>query len=145
MSMTDYKFPVTALPWLLLAILFIGCGPAEKPEPPPIPVVVSPAEAYQGNGEVRYSANILPYAHVELAFKSGGYLTNILQVKGVDGKMRNVHEGDYVKRGAVLAQVRQSDYEAKLAPGRGPECRGPGCPGEGQPGPRPGAEPVCSQ
>ena len=38
MSMTDYKFPVTALPWLLLAILFIGCGQAEKPEPPPIPV-----------------------------------------------------------------------------------------------------------
>ncbi|MDI6853336.1 MAG: efflux RND transporter periplasmic adaptor subunit [Deltaproteobacteria bacterium] len=113
--MTLYKFPGTALPWLLLAVLFIGCGPAEKPEPPPIPVVVSLAEAYQGNGEVRYSGNILPYAHVELAFKSGGYLTNILQVKGVDGKMRNVHEGDYVKGGAVLAQVRQSDYEAKLA------------------------------
>jgi RND family efflux transporter MFP subunit len=119
MSLTDYKFPVTALPWLLLALLFIGCGPAEKHEPPPIPVVVSPAEAYQGNGEVRYSGNILPYAHVELAFKSGGYLINILQVKGVDGKMRNVHEGDYVKRGAVLAQVRQSDYEAKLAQAAG--------------------------
>ena len=145
MSMTDYKFPVTALPWLLLAILFIGCGPAEKHEPPPIPVGVSPAEAYQGNGEVRYSANIQPYARVELAFKSGGYLTNILQVKGVDGKMRNVHEGDYVKRGAVLAQVRQSDYEAKLAQAAGQNCRGPGCPGEGQPGPRPGAKPVCRQ
>jgi len=119
MSMTLYKFPVTALPWLLLAILFIGCGPAEKPETPPIPVLVSPAEAYQGNGDVRYSANILPYAHIELAFKSGGYLTNILQVKGVDGKMRNVHEGDYVKRGTVLAQVRPSDYEAKLAQAAG--------------------------
>jgi len=119
MSMTDYKFPVAALPWLLLAILFIGCGPAEKHEPPPIPVAVSPAEAYQGNGEVRYSVNIQPYAHVELAFKSGGYLTNILQVKSVDGRMRNVHEGDYVKGGAVLAQVRQSDYEAKLAQAAG--------------------------
>jgi membrane fusion protein, multidrug efflux system len=115
MSLTDYKFPVTTLPWLLLAILFIGCGTAEKNEPPPIPVVVSPAEAYQGNGEVRYSANIQPYSRVDLAFKSGGYLTNILQVKGVDGRMRDVHEGDYVKRGEVLAQVRQSDYEAKLA------------------------------
>ena len=37
MSMTDDKFPVTALPWLLLAILLIGCGKAEKHEPPPIP------------------------------------------------------------------------------------------------------------
>ena len=119
MSLRDYKFPMTALPWLLLAFLFIGCGPAEKHEPPPIPVGVSPAEAYLGNGEVRYSANIQPYARVELAFKSGGYLTNILQVKGVDGKMRNVHEGDYVERGAVLAQVRPSDYEAKLAQAAG--------------------------
>jgi multidrug efflux system membrane fusion protein len=33
--------------------------------------------------------------------------------------MRNVQEGDYVKRGAVLAQVRQSDYEAKLSQAAG--------------------------
>jgi multidrug efflux system membrane fusion protein len=119
MSMRNYKFPVTTLPWLLLAVLLMGCGPAEKYEPPPIPVSVSPAEAYQGTGEIRYSANIQPYARVELAFKSGGYLTQILQVRGIDGKMRNVHEGDYVKRGAVLARVRQSDYEAKLAQAAG--------------------------
>ncbi len=106
-----------AVATLLVAMAYLtsGCGKAEKPEQPPVPVGVRPAEAYQAGGEVRYSANIQPYARVELAFKSGGYLTNILQVKGVDGRMRNVQEGDYVKRGAVLAQVRQSDYEAKLA------------------------------
>jgi len=82
-------------------------------------VGVRPAEAYQGGGEVRYSANIQPYARVEMAFKSGGYLTQILQVRGVDGKMRNVQEGDYVKRAAVLAQVRKSDYEAKLGQATG--------------------------
>jgi multidrug efflux system membrane fusion protein len=78
-------------------------------------VGVRPAEAYQGGGEVRYSANIQPYARVDLAFKVGGYLVGILQVRGVDGKMRNVQEGDYVKRGELLAQVRQSDYEARLS------------------------------
>lgn len=119
MSRPRAQHQMTALPWLFLAILFIGCGVAEKPEPPPIPVVVSPAEAYQGNGEVRYAANIQPYARVDLAFKSGGYLIKILQVKGVDGRRRNVQEGDYVKRGSVLAQVRQSDYEAKLAQAAG--------------------------
>ncbi len=99
--------------WLLLAILFIGCGSAEKPEPP-TPVVVGPGpRPTRGTARSVTPANILPYAHVELAFKSGGYLTNILQVKGVDGRMRNVQEGDYVKRGVVLAQVRQSDYEAE--------------------------------
>jgi multidrug efflux system membrane fusion protein len=115
MSRSSYKIHLAALPWLLLAILFIGCGQSEQPAPPPTPVGVRPAEAYHGGGEVRYSANIQPYARVDLAFKSGGYLTNILQVKGVDGRMRNVQEGDYVKRGSVLAKVRQSDYEAKLA------------------------------
>jgi multidrug efflux system membrane fusion protein len=119
MSRPRYKFPMTALPWLLLAILLFGCGKAEGPAPPPIPVGVGAAKAFQGGGEVRYSANIQPYTRVDLAFKSGGYLTNILQVKGVDGKMRNVHEGDYVKRGSVLAQVRQSDYEAKQSQAAG--------------------------
>ncbi len=111
------SFAGKAVATLLMAAacLTSGCGKAEKLDPPPVPVGVRPAEAYQAGGEVRYSANIQPYARVELAFKSGGYLTNILQVKGVDGRMRNVQEGDYVKRGAVLAQVRQSDYEAKLA------------------------------
>jgi RND family efflux transporter MFP subunit len=33
--------------------------------------------------------------------------------------MRNIQEGDYVKRGSVLARVRQSDYEAKLAQANG--------------------------
>jgi RND family efflux transporter MFP subunit len=109
------NFLAAALAWLLVAGLVGGCGRQGKVEPPPTPVVVRAAEAYQGGGEVRYSANIQPYARVELAFKVGGYLVEILQVRGVDGKMRNVQEGDYVKRGAVLAQVRKSDYQAKLS------------------------------
>ena len=113
------NFLAVALAWLLVAGLVGGCGRQGKVEPPPTPVVVRAAEAYQGGGEVRYSANIQPYSRVELAFKVGGYLVEILQVRGVDGKMRNVQEGDYVKRGAVLAQVRKSDYQAKLSQAAG--------------------------
>ncbi|MFZ0051994.1 MAG: efflux RND transporter periplasmic adaptor subunit [Desulfobaccales bacterium] len=108
------NFLAAALAWLLVAGLMGGCRQG-KVEPPPTPVGVRAAEAYQGGGEVRYSANIQPYSRVELAFKEGGYLVEILQVRGVDGKMRNVQEGDYVKRGEVLAQVRKSDYLAKLS------------------------------
>jgi RND family efflux transporter MFP subunit len=46
-----------------------------------------------------------------LSFKSGGYVTNILQRPGPDGKPRNLQQGDYVKRDTVVATVRQADYE----------------------------------
>ena len=100
---------------LLWAVCLIGCGSQKQEEKPATPVGVKAAEEYRGGGETRYSANIQPYSHVELAFKSGGYVVRIFQVRGVDGKIRNVHEGDYVKRGTVLAQIRQSDYQAKVS------------------------------
>ena len=117
--MTDNKFPATALPWLLLAILFTGCGPAEKPEPPPNPRCSQPRRGLPGERRGPLLRQYPALRPRRVGFQVGGYLTNILQVKGVDGKMRNVHQGDYVKRGAVLAQVRQSDYEAKLAQAAG--------------------------
>ena len=82
------KFFPVFLVGLLLSTLISGCSQAEKPASSPIPVGVRAAEAFQGGGEVRYSANIQAYANVELAFKVGGYLVGILQVRGVDGKMR---------------------------------------------------------
>ena len=63
---------------------------------------------------LRYSAGIVPNSQVDLAFKSGGYVENILQVRGADGRMRNIQEGDWVARGTVLARVRESDYVANV-------------------------------
>jgi multidrug efflux system membrane fusion protein len=63
---------------------------------------------------VKYSASIVPYSQVDLSFKSAGYVDRILQVKGVEGRIRNVDQGDWVKRGTVLAVVQQKDYQDKL-------------------------------
>ena len=41
-------------------------------------------------------------------------LTRFEQVRGVDGKMRDIQEGDRITAGAVLARVRQSDYQVKV-------------------------------
>src|SRR5215467_11340036 len=60
--------------------------------------------------ETRYSANVVPDAQVDVAFKSGGYVVSIRQMRGVDGRMRNIDSGDWVTRGTVLAVVRQQDY-----------------------------------
>jgi multidrug efflux system membrane fusion protein len=66
-----------------------------------------------GNG-ARYSASIVPYAQVDLAFQSGGYVDRIRQVKSPSGGMRNIDQGDYVQKGTVLAVVRQQDYLDKV-------------------------------
>jgi multidrug efflux system membrane fusion protein len=64
--------------------------------------------------EAKYSATIIPRTEVELAFKVGGYVDALRTMRGVDGKMRDIQEGDRITAGAVLARVRQSDYQVKF-------------------------------
>ncbi len=84
-------------------------------EKPAVPVKVAVVElSAAGGGEQRYSATIIPRTEVELAFKVGGYVDAIQQARGVDRKMRDLQEGDRITAGAVLARVRQSDYQVKV-------------------------------
>lgn len=105
------------------AVLFLGAVVAvavlrprsRKLERPPVPVkVAAVAMNPAGGGEQRYSASIIPRTQVELAFKVGGYVDALQQVRGVDGKTRDLQEGDRITTGAVLARVRQSDYRVKV-------------------------------
>ena len=89
-----------------------GCeGERKATVAAPTPVVVTPVEQFVGNEGANYSASLVPYTQVTLAFKSAGYVTKILQRKGADGRVRNIQQGDYVKKGTVLATVRQEDYQ----------------------------------
>lgn len=63
-----------------------------------------------GHGGARYSAQISPDSRVDLAFKVGGYIDEVAKVKGPDGKLRTIQDGDWVSKGDVLARVRASDY-----------------------------------
>jgi RND family efflux transporter MFP subunit len=84
-------------------------------EKSPAPVKVAAVELNAaGGGEQRYSATIVPRTEVELAFKVGGYVDAIQQVRGVDGQMRDLQEGDRITAGAALARLRQSDYQVKV-------------------------------
>ncbi len=62
----------------------------------------------------KFSTSISPFAQVDLAFKSGGLVENILQLKGDDGRMRPIGVGDKVSAGTELARVRVSDYELRV-------------------------------
>jgi RND family efflux transporter MFP subunit len=90
-----------------------GCQAAPKYEKPLTPVVVASATSHVEPNGVRYAATIEPNLRVDLAFKVGGYVEGLLQVKGADGHMRDVQDGDRVRRDAVLATVRQTDYTDK--------------------------------
>ena len=79
-----------------------------------MPVKVAAVELNAASSEARYSATIIPRTQVELAFKVGGYVDALRKVRGVDGKMRDIQEGDRISTGTVLARVRQSDYHVKF-------------------------------
>src|SRR5262249_49405001 len=94
----------------LCGIMQTACGRAASETKPLVPVRTSQVQTLTTGTETRYSANIVPNAQVDLAFKSGGYVESIRQVRGADGRTRNVDIGDWVKAGTVLAIVRQKDY-----------------------------------
>src|SRR5438045_982692 len=93
-----------------------GCvtGDATPPKTPTA-VRVRAVERATSRSATRYSANINPASRVDLAFKVGGYVQRLANVRGVDGKSRVVQEGDHVSTGQVLAEVRVADYSQKLA------------------------------
>jgi len=63
---------------------------------------------------LHYSASVLPFAQATLAFKSVGYVTEVKQVVGADGRRRDIGAGDYVTGGTVLARIRHQDLQNQL-------------------------------
>jgi multidrug efflux system membrane fusion protein len=91
----------------------MGCS-AKAVEKSAVPVKVATVEMNSAGSGSRYSATIIPRTEVELSFKVGGYVDALQRVRGVDGKMRDIQEGDRITAGAVLARVRQNDYQVKV-------------------------------
>jgi len=100
--------------WLgLVVMMFAGCGGGAPVAPPPVVVKVQTIAAGAESEGPRYSGSVVPSRRVDLAFRYGGYVDELLRVEG-----RPVQDGDRVNAGAVLARVRQSDYLAKLEQAR---------------------------
>jgi multidrug efflux system membrane fusion protein len=116
--MKKKPFKIVAVSTVLLLAIVIAAGLVRsKPKPLeklPVPVKVAAVELNTASSEARYSATIIPRTEVQLAFNVGGYVDALRQFRGVDGKMRDIQEGDRISVGTVLARVRQSDYEVKF-------------------------------
>jgi multidrug efflux system membrane fusion protein len=105
----------------ITAVLFVmtaatnGCHqPSQVAAKSPTPVHLLAVTLYSSSEDLRYSASVLPFAQASLSFKSAGYVTEIKQVMGADGRRRDIGPGDYVSRGAVLAQIRHQDLKNNL-------------------------------
>jgi multidrug efflux system membrane fusion protein len=48
-------------------------------------------------------------------FRSSGYVTNVSQVRGADGRTRDIGTGDYVEQGLTLAYIRREDLQNQVA------------------------------
>src|SRR4051812_855269 len=107
--------PERALASLLVLLAACHQAPHAASEQPPVPVIVrAVSEPPEAHG-ARYAGTIEPATRVDVAFKVSGYVGEVLQVKGADGRPRKVQEGDFVPSGTVLPVVRQGEYLEKVA------------------------------
>lgn len=105
--------------WLIVAcavcaISNAGCRKVESYEKPLTPVRTQAVEQqYATGGAARYSANIQPSTQLDLAFKAGGYVEEILALRG-----RTAQEGDWIAKGTTLARVSNNDFAARVKQAR---------------------------
>src|SRR5215469_7694760 len=104
---------------IILAVLLCSwisaCRQQSDSQKQPLPVRIAVVRTVTVGNPARYSASIVPYSQVDLAFQSSGYVDRVLQVASARGGMRNIDQGDWVKKGTILAVVSQQNYQDKLA------------------------------
>jgi len=96
-------------------LLSLAACHGDSPKAAPLPVTVAEVAGAVGSGGLRYTASIKPDVQVDVAFKVGGYVEELLQVRGADGRVRNVQDGDIVRRGTMLARIREREYRDAVA------------------------------
>src|SRR5260370_39525410 len=99
---------IFVLALLAVAALSMSCSHGTTATPP-TPVRVTSVGTFEGSGGIRYSANINAFTQVTLSFKSAGYVANIAQRNGTDGRIRVLQVGDLGTRDELLAHIPEGD------------------------------------
>lgn len=105
---------------LALALAFTGCRQAAPMPQPPQAVQTQRAQSDPAGrgGSLRFSAVVVPDAEVPVAFRIPGYVTDLSRIRGENQSLRDLAEGDRVRKGAVLARIRATEYEHKVGQAR---------------------------
>ena len=99
---------------ILFAVLIAGCSHKPQKLQEPLPVTIQSVRSGAQAGGNSYSGSIAADTQVDVAFKVNGYVQSILQVKGADGRMRNVQAGDRVNSAVILASVKDDTYRQQV-------------------------------
>lgn len=99
---------------ILLSTSLLGACNGDQYKKTPTPVRVEEVRIQQEDSPLRYTATVNPYTQVGLDFKVFGYVIEILQVEGADGRLRDIQAGDFVTADLPLAQVDPTEYLAKV-------------------------------
>jgi RND family efflux transporter MFP subunit len=101
---------------LLAVIAMIGCAEKKQIQQPPQGVQAQRIDLQPaGNAGLRFSAVVMPDMQVPLSFRVPGYVISLKQVRGQDGRLRDINEGDHVSRGTVLVRIRAAEYQDKVS------------------------------
>ena len=100
---------------IVLGLAMVGCAKHNVIQQPPQGVQARPVAYEQGVASgLRFSAVVMPDMEAPLSFRVPGYVVSLKQVRGQDGRMRDLAEGDHFNRGAILVQIRTSEYQDKV-------------------------------
>jgi multidrug efflux system membrane fusion protein len=113
--MNDVK-PLPTLTMLLLPVAAAACTVTEAIPQAAQAVQTQPVGSVAGSGGSggRYSAVVEPESEVLLSFRIPGFVTGLKQVRGENGRLRDVDEGDPVGKGDVLVRIRAAEYDDKV-------------------------------
>jgi RND family efflux transporter MFP subunit len=102
---------------IVAALLLTGCDRKQSEatvSTQHVPVRVTAVAAAAPVGSTPYAGNVTPHTQVEVAFKVDGYVAEITQVDGSDGRPRPLQSGDPLTKDAELAKVRDEEYRDQL-------------------------------
>lgn len=104
---------------LTFAFLLTDCAKKVPAKPVPAVRVEVVTSGTTSGGRIVYSAVAQPKTSTPLAFRGPGYVAEIMTVRASDGRPRALGEGDRVKRGDLVARLRDDEYKDKVGQAAG--------------------------
>jgi len=109
--MTNYKSITVSI--LFFICVLGGCG-GDSSENIITPVRVQKLKPQDLDSPISFTASVKPYTQLNLDFKVNGYVKEIFQVEGADGRIRDIQAGNPVFNDMGLALVDETEYIDKV-------------------------------